>query len=382
MLRKLLFWTHLTAGLTAGAVILMMSATGLVLTYEAQWIRWAENRLAVSPSEGESPLTLEEVWAKATAAGNDQFGSFSPSSVVLRPEPGAPLLVSGGRSQRLYLDPYEGEFLGTGFPRLEGFLNATLGWHRWFNLQGDRRRQGRAWTGAANLVFLFVLCSGLILWIPRTRTWPQFKQVLLFRRGLRPKARDFNWHNVLGIWSAIPLIVIVASGAVISYAWAGDLVSWAAGDEAGTPRAELPLRTPTGSSDPAPDPLAAIRAAAASTGKGGGTWEEINVTLPPPGDSTLSARVYRGYRGQPQLEETLTLDLRTGVVVDRTGFENQARARRYRSFLRFAHTGEYWGLFGQTVAGIVSLAAVVLGITGASLALRRLAAFRRRRRSG
>ena len=48
--------------------------------------------------------------------------------------------------------------------------------------------------------------------------------VIFFRRGLRGKARDFNWHNVIGFWCAPVLIVLTATGMVISYSWASNLV--------------------------------------------------------------------------------------------------------------------------------------------------------------
>lgn len=383
MIRKVVFWTHLSAALAAGAVILMMSATGVVLTYQTQWIRWAENGLAVPARDGES-LDLEELRTRAEEAGRAHFESFVPATLILRPGAGMPVQVGGGQSERVYLDPYDGRLLGTGFPRLEAFLETMLGWHRWFNLEGGGRRQGRAWTGAANLVFLLLLCSGLFLWIPRTRTRTHFKQVLFFRRGLRPRAREFNWHSVLGIWSAGPLLVIAASAAVVSYGWAGDIVSWAAGDDPGAPA--VPVES-TGATRDASAVLSAqgpsLRTALleAANGPGGAErpWREIHVTLPSARDSTLSARVFRGSRGQPQFEEALRLDRRTGRVLERVRFENQPRARRYRSALRYAHTGEYWGLLGQTIAGLVSLSAVLLGITGVSMATRRLAGFLRRR---
>ncbi|NNF27401.1 MAG: PepSY domain-containing protein [Gemmatimonadetes bacterium] len=386
MIRKVLFWTHLAAGLAAGGVILMMSATGAVLTYEAQWIRWAESRMAVAPRDDEF-LDLDEIRARANEAGGARFESFTPISVTLRPGAGAPVRVSGGRSDRVYLDPYDGRLLGTGFPRLEGFLESVRGWHRWFNLEGAGRRRGRAWTGAANLIFLFMLCSGPFLWIPRTRTWTHFKQVLFFRRGLSPKARDFNWHNVLGIWLALPLMVIAASASVTSYAWAGDIVAWAAGEEPGARPPDMGSTATIGAGFTGADsPVASLRdavvaAADRSVGDRVLPWREIDVTLPSVGDSTVSALVRRGGPGQPQLQEALTVDVRTGQLLERVGFENQPRARRYRSLLRFVHTGEYWGPRGQTVAGLVSLAAVLLGLTGISLALRRFVGFLRRRRT-
>lgn len=66
--------------------------------------------------------------------------------------------------------------------------------------------------------------SGLYLWWPRSWTRTQFRNVLWFRRGLTPKARDFNWHHVIGFWVAVPLVVIVYSGVVISGSWAGNMV--------------------------------------------------------------------------------------------------------------------------------------------------------------
>ena len=54
-----------------------------------------------------------------------------------------------------------------------------------------------------------------------------------FRRGLSPKARDFNWHNVIGFWMVVPLPIVVFSGAMISYRWVGNLLYLAVGE---TPR--------------------------------------------------------------------------------------------------------------------------------------------------
>ena len=43
-LRSLLFWLHLVCGGVAGAVILIMSVTGALLTYQRQMTAWADTR--------------------------------------------------------------------------------------------------------------------------------------------------------------------------------------------------------------------------------------------------------------------------------------------------------------------------------------------------
>ena len=87
----------------------------------------------------------------------------------------------------------------------------------------------------------------------------------------------------------------------------------------------------------------------------------------------------RATEGQPQLRRTLTIDRASGAVVKAETFGDLGPGRRARSWLRFAHTGEYYGLTGQTIAGLVSAGGAVLVYTGLALALRRLWAWRRRR---
>jgi uncharacterized iron-regulated membrane protein len=49
------------------------------------------------------------------------------------------------------------------------------------------------------------------------------------------------------------------------------------------------------------------------------------------------------------------------------------------AFIRFGHTGEAWGVAGQTVAGLSSFGGVMLVWTGIALSLRRLRSWRARR---
>ena len=59
---------------------------------------------------------------------------------------------------------------------------------------------------------------------------------------------------------------------------------------------------------------------------------------------------------------------------------SQSAGRRARTWLRFAHTGEVYGLAGQTVAGLVTAGGAVLVLTGIALALRRFLSWRKRAR--
>jgi uncharacterized iron-regulated membrane protein len=48
-LRRALFWTHLTAGVLAGAVIFAMCVTGVLLAFQPQILRIVEGRARHAP---------------------------------------------------------------------------------------------------------------------------------------------------------------------------------------------------------------------------------------------------------------------------------------------------------------------------------------------
>ena len=77
----------------------------------------------------------------------------------------------------------------------------------------------------------------------------------------------------------------------------------------------------------------------------------------------------------------MSFDRASAALVKNEGFEQLSAGRRVRSWLRFAHTGEFYGLTGQTIAGLASLGGVFLVYTGIALATRRLLAWIKRRRS-
>ena len=196
-----------------------------------------------------------------------------------------------------------------------------------------------------------------------------------FRRSLPPKARDFNWHTVIGFWSAVPLFIVVLSAVVISYTWAGNLVYRVVGETPPAPRANQPANQPrspsnTANQAPAPTPTN-LNAAWQRAERQVNDWLSISLTLPANASAPLVFNVDRGNGGQPQKRGQLVLDSATGEVVRWEPFESNTRGRQLRSILRFAHTGEVVGVAGQTIAGLASIGGAFLVCTGLTMAVRR-----------
>jgi uncharacterized iron-regulated membrane protein len=219
---------HLSAGVFAGIVVLIMSVTGVLLTYQKQMQAWADTRQhrAAPPSPDAKRLPVEVLLGKV----RDEKGK-TPTTVIRRADPAEPAGFAFGREGTVYVNPYTGAVLGEGSTAMRSFFQGVTEWHRYIAAGGENRATGKAITGASNLAFLFTVCSGLYLWWPRSWTWTNVKSVMLFRGGLSGKARDFNWHNVIGFWCCVPLFFVVLGATVISYPWASNLVYRAVGEE-------------------------------------------------------------------------------------------------------------------------------------------------------
>ena len=374
LFRSVVFWMHLVCGVVAGVVVLIMSITGVALTYEKQMLEWADRGAWTAPSlVGARHLPPETLLAKAAAA---QPG-LAPTGFTLRAPAAAPATVTFQGNKSLLIDPYTGTIVGEPPAGLRNFFRTMTVWHRYLALDGTSRATGRAITGAANLGFLFIVLSGIYLWFPRVWTWLQFKNVLWFRGGLPGKARDFNWHNVIGFWSAVPLAVVVAGAVPISYPWASNLVYRLVGEAPPAPaQGARPAVPPRAESVP----VDGLDVAYARAQERVPAWRTITVRLTGGPRAPFVFTVDEGYSGQPQKRDTLTVS-RTGEIEKSEKFSDLSAGRRLRSWLRFAHTGEIYGLTGQTIAGIVSAGGVVLVYTGIALAFRRFTAWLRRRRS-
>jgi uncharacterized iron-regulated membrane protein len=107
-------------------------------------------------------------------------------------------------------------------------------------------------------------------------------------------------------------------------------------------------------------------------------WRSITLRLQP-GGSGLNFTVDRGDGGQPQLREQVAINPKTMEIVRREPFTALSRGQRWRMWVRFTHTGEAGGWWGQALAFLTACAAALLAITGYLLSFGR---FRRWRRSG
>jgi uncharacterized iron-regulated membrane protein len=205
-----------------------------------------------------------------------------------------------------------------------------------------------------------------------------------FKRGLGGRARDFNWHNVIGFWSLPALIVITTSGLMISYRPVANLIFKLAGEAPPPPGGAPSLMVPRPSPQRELVPLEALVGVARAQVP---AWSSLLVRLGSTGPAGTRQRPSgAGERGAPAVtisvksreagppfaSAQLSFDPWTGQLLRHERFAEQSTGRRVRTWMRFLHTGEALGAPGQLLAGLVSLGTLVLVYTGLGMALRRL----------
>lgn len=376
LFRKVLFWLHLTAGVTTGIIIFIMCVTGVILTFEAQIKDYAESdvRYVKTPETGAPKLTPNELFARLREAKPDA----KPTGLTLKADRNASAAFALGREGTLYINPYTGEILGGDAKGVNNFFRFVTDWHRWLGASGENRAAGKAVTGFSNAAFLVLAITGIYIWFPRRMAWQNFKAVMFFRRGLRGKARNFNWHNTIGFWSSLVLIVLTATGMVISYQWASNLVYTLTGSEVPQQQQQAQNQQNRETNPVIPGNLDELWTRAAQQTE---DWEFITLRVPTSAEAPVVFTIREGKELNPFASSTATFSAQTGELSKWEPYAGGSTGRRLRSWMRFAHTGEAFGIVGQIIAGLATLGGAFLVWTGFSLALRRFRNWRAKKRN-
>jgi uncharacterized iron-regulated membrane protein len=315
-----------------------------------------------------------------TLIGKLPQGSDGLTGITVSADQKEPVAFAFGRERTLYLDPYNGRLLGQSSKGVRAFFASIERWHR--ALGAELRGHG-PWRGiadAANFGFLFLVVSGVYLWIPRVWSAQRLRSIAAFRRNVSGKATLWNIHNVVGIWCAVPLFIVVLSGVIMSYTWANNLLYRISGTEPpvqGGRQAEGLHRNARRHQNS--QHSLELGALFERAGEKVSSWRTITLRWDPAAPVDVFT-IDQGNGGQPQLRSQLTLDARDGTEKRWEPFASNSTGRRWRAWARFLHTGEAVGLVGQIVAALAAFGGAVLVVTGIGMAWLRLNAARRAKR--
>lgn len=354
-LRTVIFWLHLITGLTIGSVIFIMALTGMMIAFEPQIVEFTEKnvRHIPVPAPGMSRLGAGEI----IAAAAQRRPTSSPTGLAQESDPTASATVYFEKEGRLFVNPYTGQVLG-GVSKTHDLMHKIIEFHRWLG----SREIGKPIANACNLAFFVMILSGLFLWWPQQWNASVRQAILFFNPRLTGKARDWNWHNAIGLWCLPLLLVTTLTGSMIAYTWASNLLFRLSGSP--FPAQQVMKGSPALAEKGIDFDTIWITAS-----KQVPNWQSISVRLPKePGGLVNVSIVEPG--AKPFMRSQLTFQP-TGEVVKWEPYQIQNTGRRMRAWIVPLHTGEAWGIFGQILMFTGAFGASLLVWTGFSLSWRR-----------
>lgn len=345
-LKKLHKWLSIPVGL----IITIVCLTGAILVFQDEILELSNpSHYFIKETKG-NPIPLDELIPMVNA----QLDSNSVASVQISHDPERTYRMTLAEGFRItaFVNQYTGEVTGMYKFRESPFFT-IMSLHRW--LMDGSRTWGKYTVGISTLIFVFILITGLIVWMPRRWNRSRFK--IQLKKG--KKRLFYDMHNVLGAYACLVLLICALTGMVWSFDWYRNGIFKLFG-------AEIKQEQGHGHG---------------GGGRGGkkkekeelniANWQNILNTLKTSNPDYEYVRVQDG-SAAVHLKSSATsratdqykFDKRTGEITQTTLFKDQEGTTKIWAWVYSLHVGNYWGIWSKIFTCIFSLIGASLPLTG------------------
>ncbi|MEM8526993.1 MAG: PepSY-associated TM helix domain-containing protein [Bacteroidota bacterium] len=225
---------HKILGLVTGLVVFIVAITGACWVFQEEIKEWlAPNYKIVA--EDKAILTASQA--------RDLAQRVFPDKAIhgtLYEQPTDPIEVIFYQAepefyQSVFLHPYSGKVLHTE-NHFSGFFDFVLDGHMYVWLPKAIGGQVVKWS---ILLFLFIVFSGLLLWLPKKWKGVKRKVTIRWKPTTRWRRKNHDLHTVIGFYIYALAFAFAFTGSVMSFPWFYYLVFKAAGGDS-NPRFVIP----------------------------------------------------------------------------------------------------------------------------------------------
>jgi uncharacterized iron-regulated membrane protein len=330
--RKIILRIHLWLGFASGILLFAVAFTGCLLAFEDELRRATQSEFLYVEAQNKLPLSVQQILEKL----NTYDAMAKLNQIRFFGDPTRTVHCYTRNRKIIAINPYDGKVEGIR-DNDRDWLSVVLSFHRTLLLgkTGENIILWNAW------IFLTMLVSGLILWLP-----PKLKHLrenLILKRGLPPMRKNLEWHRMLGLYAWIPLVLIAITG-----------ISMASGHEHGKK----------------------ITSAYIAGGIHEGTYDRmlrqvyhhepidvLRVNFPK--DSTDIVTISIRYKTNGLRKQTnFTFDQYSEKLLNTDSYLDKSFSDRFFGSSYEIHTGRIMGIFGKILMFLSGLVAMSLPITG------------------
>lgn len=218
---------HLWLGMASGLIVLIVSLTGCIFVFEKEIFDLTHSGLVYCERPSGKVKPLSELLVIAQLA----LGEKKPiRNVEVFSDPARSYIFTTSKTdkkaknvwnyfqqvkyyQEVYINPYTGAYLGTVDRKYE-FFNIVRRIHQNLLLPYET---GSLIVGSSCLMFLILLITGFVLWIPKTKNG--WKQRFTIKWTAKWRRVNYDAHNVGGFYVLPVAMIIVVTGLVWSFDW-------------------------------------------------------------------------------------------------------------------------------------------------------------------
>lgn len=379
---------HLWLSIPFGIFITLICFSGAMLIFEPEITRAVKSEVYYVNEFKEEPLQMRELMETVKASLPDSV-NITGVTVFSDKERTYQVNLSKPRRASLFIDQYSGEITGK-YERL-GFFSAMFKLHRWLldsaNPHGDGVKIGKLIVGISTLIFVIVLITGIIIWMPRAKKNLRRSLSISFANGWKGFWRGL--HVAGGMYALIFVLAMALTGLTWSFDWYRTAFYAVCGVEH-TPRN---FGQPKSSSaDKNSLPQESLAQGARGEGRNGhrgeglgegrgrrggghrsefGRWQqgydELNEKYPDAPQITIgseTATVTLGNSGNSRASDKYEFNHHSGEITPSVAYTDSKGADKLRGWIYSIHTGSLGGLFTRILWLLGAMLGGSLPLTG------------------
>lgn len=209
---------HLWLSIPTGLIISIICITGAILSFDTEILELCYPEHYYVKSVGSQTIPLD----KLVPIVNSQLDTNSVAAIKVYADPKKTYTATLTKGFRVsaFIDPYTGKITGYYYFR-DGFFFKVMSLHRW--LMDGSQTWGKYTVGISTLLFICILISGVVWWLPIRKKKIKHKFTVKTRYGIKRFLHDI--HSVVGMYACLFLLVCSLTGLMWSFEWCRNTVA-------------------------------------------------------------------------------------------------------------------------------------------------------------
>lgn len=397
-MKKLFKKLHLWLSIPFGLIISIICLSGATLVFETEIMELCyPNRYFVNEVK-EKTIPVEELLVTVAKTLPDSV-AVTNITISSNPKRAYQVGLSKPRRAAVYVDQYTGEVKERA--ARAPFFTFMLRTHRWL-LDSMKPEGGIFWgkmiVGTSTLLFVIILITGIVIWVPKTLKGLKNRLSISVRKGWRRFWYDL--HVAGGMYALIFLLAMALTGLTWSFSWyrTGFYKVFGVETRQGGGHGHGAQQPQQGERPEGRDERANREGGERPEGRGERSdrrriertfmyWQEVYNQLNELNPDNKQISISKGSAnvtfdrfGNQRGSDRYTFDTATGEITESSLYKDQPKSGKIRGWIYSVHVGSWGGLLTKILTFLAAILGAALPLTGYYLWIKKGAKRKRRRR--